>query len=509
MKEAKRITINTAAQYVKTLISIVLGFYSTRFILQGLGESDFGIYSLLAGIVGMLSFIVNALALTTQRYLSYNQGAGNTTFLKELFFNSLFVHVILSIICLIILEITGMFLIGHWLSIPPDRIHAANIVLHCAIIMLVLSILNSPFRALLISHENMVFTSIVDVIDAILKVIIAIIVLDSDSDQLILFSALMCGVNLFTLMACSIYDKIKYNEFAIIGLKNIKWSIIRPMATFAGWSLYSTFCIIGRSQGSAIVINHICGTIANAAYGVAIQVSAAVNYLSSSLLNAISPPLIKAEGSGKRDLMLLLAFSASKFSFALISIVIVPIYFYINPLLKMWLTDVPEYTNYFIIIILTSSLFDSLSTGLSLSNKAIGNLKWYALTVDSLKLIAVPVFFICCKAGLSIIVAFWSYAVFEGISAIVRVHLMYSDTGCSPNRWLTDVVLPLSIPFTMLVVAYFLTSLITFNLYIIIPVSLIITTIYIFAFVKLSTNDFEKKQIKKLITRTNIPLLKL
>lgn len=509
MKEAKKITLNTIAQYAKTLISIVLGFYSTRLILMGLGESDYGIYSLLAGIVGLLSFLVNALALTTQRYLSYNQGAGRTEFMKELFFNSLFVHIALCVVCFVILEIIGLLLIEYWLSIPPGRMDAARIVLHCAIVMLVLSILNSPFRALLISHENMVFTSLVDVIDAILKVIIAVIVIDSSLDRLILFSTLMCGVNFFALLACSIYDKVKYSEFAFIGLKNIRWSVIKPMATFAGWSIYSTFCIIGRNQGVAIILNHIAGTIANAAYGIAVQVSSAVNYLSSSLLNAISPPLIKAEGGGKRDLMLRLAFTASKFSFALISIVIVPVYFYIIPILKIWLIDVPEYTNYFVVIILTSSLFDSLSSGLSLSNKAIGNLKCYSLTVDSLKFLVVPAFYICYSIGLSITIAFWSYAILEGVSAIVRVFVMYPDTGCKPSRWLKEVVMPIIRPFIMLVTAYYLMSLITFNIYILIPSGIVITALFIIAFARYSTSEFEKVQIRKLIARIKIPILKV
>lgn len=509
MKGAKRITVNTVAQYIKTIISIVLGFYSTRLILQGLGESDFGIYSLLAGIVGMLSFLVNALSLTTQRYLSYNQGTGNTFFLQELFFNSLFVHIIFSIACLIILEITGFFLIEHWLTIPPERLHAANIVFHCAVVMLVLSILSSPFRALLVSHENMVFTSIVDIVDASLKVIFALIILDSKIDHLILFSELMCGVNLFTLLACSIYDKIKYREFAIIGFGSIKWTIIKPMAKFAGWSMYSTFCIIGRNQGVAIVLNRICGTIANAAYGVAIQISAAVNYLSSSLLNAISPPLIKAEGAGKRDLMLQLAFTASKFSFALISIVIVPLFFYIVPVLQLWLTDVPEYTKYFVVVILTSCLLDTLSSGLSLSNKAIGKLKRYALSVDTLKFIVVPTFFILCKLGIATTTAFWSYAILEGISALTRLYIMAPDTECSPIRWISEVVFPLCIPFMILTFAYYLTSLIKFNFYIIIPLGIIITLVYIFAFIKLSTNDFEKDQIKKMTAKIKLPSLKI
>lgn len=506
MQAANRITINTIAQYTKTIISIILGLYSTRLILQGLGESDYGIYTLLAGIVGMMTFLVNALALTTQRYLSYNQGKGNLKFLELLFFNSLFVHIVIGIACLVILEITGLFLIERWLTIPAERIHAAYTVFHCAIVMLVLSIISSPFRALLISHENLIFTSIVDILDAGLKVVIALIVLDSDCDHLVLFAVLMCSINLFSLLAYSIYDKLKYREFKILGLKNIKWSIIKPMAQFAGWSLYSNLCIIGRNQGVAILMNRICGTLANAAYGIAVQVSAAVNYLISSLLNAVSPPLIKAEGAGNRELMMLLAVSVSKFSFILISVVIVPFYYYIDIILKLWLSEVPQYSGAFIIVIATGALLDSLSTGLSLSNKAIGKLKRYSLTVDSLKLLTIPAFLLAHKIGLSITLAFWSYAIMEGLSSFVRVCIMYEMTGYHPLKWLKNVVFPLLLPFLYLCGSYYLINIWTDNFLYIILGGIIITFSYFILFVFTGTNDFEKTQLSKMIQKLRLKL---
>ena len=78
MEPAKRIIINTIAQYTKAIINICLSLYSTRLILHALNVSDYGIYSVVGGVVAMLGFLTNALVITTQRYISYYHGAGRT-----------------------------------------------------------------------------------------------------------------------------------------------------------------------------------------------------------------------------------------------------------------------------------------------------------------------------------------------------------------------------------------------------------------------------------------------
>lgn len=101
-------------------------------------------------------------------------------------------------------------------------------------------------------------------------------------------------------------------------------------------------CVVSRTQGTAIILNKFFGTIINAAFGIALQISGAINFISSSLVMAINPQIIKAEGEGNRERMFRLAEVSSKFSFYLLSILVVPICFKIGDILKLWLGEVPE-----------------------------------------------------------------------------------------------------------------------------------------------------------------------
>ena len=77
MDTNKRIVYNTLAQHIRAVLSIGMSLFSTRYILMALGNSDFGIFSLIGSTVTMLGFITNALVVTTQRHLSYSHGAGH------------------------------------------------------------------------------------------------------------------------------------------------------------------------------------------------------------------------------------------------------------------------------------------------------------------------------------------------------------------------------------------------------------------------------------------------
>ena len=165
------------AQYIRTIINMVLSLYSTRLILLALGVDDFGIYTLLAGFVSMLSFITTALVGTTQRFMSVTQGKNDIDLMKKVFSNCLLLHAFIALSIVIIFEFIGLFLFDGFLNIPIDRVGAGKFIYQCVIFVLLISVIASPFRALLVSHENIVYTSIIDVCDGILKVLAAIMLL--------------------------------------------------------------------------------------------------------------------------------------------------------------------------------------------------------------------------------------------------------------------------------------------------------------------------------------------
>ena len=126
MRTSQRVLINTIAQYTRTIINMVLSLFTVRLVLGALGQSDYGIYSLIAGIVAMLGFITNSLVATTQRFVSFYQGKENIEETKEVFNNSLVIHIVLGVFIAFCLEIISPLLFNGFLNIPAERIEAAG-----------------------------------------------------------------------------------------------------------------------------------------------------------------------------------------------------------------------------------------------------------------------------------------------------------------------------------------------------------------------------------------------
>src|SRR5574344_3102272 len=126
MDSSNRIIVNTVAQYTKTFVNIILSLYSSRLVLMMLGESDFGIYSLIAGIVALLSFLTSSMVMSTQRFLSISYGKGSKKESKVIFNNSLIIHLTIGLFIVFVFIILTPFLFNGFLNIPAGRHSSAK-----------------------------------------------------------------------------------------------------------------------------------------------------------------------------------------------------------------------------------------------------------------------------------------------------------------------------------------------------------------------------------------------
>ena len=456
--------INTIAQYARTIINVCLSLYSTRLILNALGQSDYGIYSVVAGVIAMLSFITNALVTTTQRFLSVHHGKNEPQKIHQIFGNRKLLHLIIGGVLAILLCAMGSWIINHILNIEAERLVAAHWVYYAAVVMLCLSFITAPIRALVIARENIVYISIVDVLDGILKLLIAIGLTYITYDKLISYAGLMVGITLFNLLAFAAYAAYKFPEFHYPRRKEWDKGLIKELSSFAGWTTYSAGCIIIRNQGIAVVLNWFYSTIINSAYGIAQQVLGAVQFVSMSIINAINPQIMKAEGGNNRERMVMLSEYMSKYSFLLLALVAIPIIAEMDTLLQLWLDEVPEHTSMFCKLMLVASLCDQLSVGLTSANQAIGNIKKYTLIFYTTKLLVIIAGWICLYKGLPIASIMWCYVVIELMTSLMRLPLMKWIAGIAIIPFCKHVFGRIILPMAaMIAVCYIMTNYLQFG----------------------------------------------
>jgi O-antigen/teichoic acid export membrane protein len=418
---------------------MMLSLYTVRIVLITLGASDYGIYSVVAGVTSMLAFITNAMVITTQRFMSYYQGKKNIDKMKEVFSNSEIMHLFVGGVLVVVLLALTPLLFNGFLNIETERIQAAKYLYFIVVFMLFVTFCTAPFRALLLSHENIVYISIIDVLDGILRVVVVILLTYVPFDKLVMYGFFLLGIQFFNFLAFSLFSFKKYEECILPKVSLLSKAYFKELVSFAGWVVYGTGCYIIRNQGIAIVVNKFLSTVANAAYGVGHHVANAVKTVSGSLLNAMRPQIVKAEGAGNREKMISLTIVLCKFSFFLLTALCIPCVFEMPRLLQLWLKEVPEFTILFARMAMIASMVDALTVGLSVANEAMGKIKQYHLVIGTIKLLALPLSVLFMYLGFGAMFIVISYVGMEFIAAIMRIPLLHRSGNLRINEFIKTV----------------------------------------------------------------------
>ena len=455
MAPAKRIVINTLAQHTRTIINVCLSLYSTRLVLKALGQSDYGIYSLVAGVVIMLSFLTNAMVVTTQRQLSFYYGKGIVTELKAMFSNSLLLHIVIGVLLSIILVVLTPLIFDGFLKIDPERILTAKNVYYTATFSLVITFLTAPYKALFIAHEEIVYISAVEIIDGVLKLAFALCLPFITFDRLMAYAVALAGIMLFNYLALSLWSLRLFDESMLLPRFNLMGKkYMKELTGFATWTIYSMGCIFARTQGVPIIINRIFNsTIINSAYGVATQILGSIMFIATSVTNAMSPQIVKAESLNNRGRMLFLSEMASKYAFLLLATVTIPLSFEMTEVLDFWLDEVPPHAASLCRFVILTALVDQLTIGLNTANQAIGRIRNYSLVVNTIKVLTLPALWLCLHLDYQLEDAMWVYIGFEFICAIIRLPFLKYTAGLSIRHFAKHVFARISVPLFAIAIA--------------------------------------------------------
>ena len=457
MNSANKVIFNTGVLYSKMLITIVITLYSTRIALNALGSSSYGIFCLVAGVISMLSFLNTAMTISTQRYLSYYMGHEGILKLNKIFSTSVILHLIIGIFIVIIFEIVGFFLFDGILNIPKDSLYQAKYIYHFMVISSFFTIISVPYDAIINSHENMLFISILSIIESVGKLLIAFYILSLDSNRLIVYGGLLTALTIILIIVKRKFSLKKYIECRGVFKVKREKKMLKDMFSFASWNLYGSICGLARNQGIAVVLNYYFGTVVNAAYGIANQVNGQLSYFSASILLAFNPQIMKSEGAGDRERMLKLSALASKFSFYLLSFFSIPLIVEMNYVLHIWLGEVPEYAVIFCQLILLLTITNQLSVGLQSAAQAVGKIKLYQFAIGTINLFSPILGFFALKYGvLNASVVIIITIVIEFIAGSWRIFFLKSLAGLSIKKYLLNVILPCISIFIIVITASFI-----------------------------------------------------
>ena len=421
-----------------------INLWTVPLLLRALGQSDYGLYQLVAGVITMLTFINAAMTISTQRYMSVAMGqSDNATQLNTIYNVSILLHLVIGIGLVILLEIFTPFLFQGFLNIEPDRINAAEWIYQFLIISTFFTILSVPFDAELNAYENMMVFAIISIIDSVLRLGLALTLPYLSGDLLIIYGAGMAVIAILDTTIKYGYTRKRYSSM-YPNIDCLDKNSFKEMFSFAGWNTFSAFSMTGRNQGIAIILNLFMGTIVNAAYGIANQINGLLVYFSSTLQKSFNPQLMKSEGMKDNNRMLLFSFSLSKMSTLAIIILALPLIVEMPYVLSLWLGEnVPENTVDFTRYILVLSIIYQFSSGLMSAIQSHGIVRNYTLVMSAILLLNLPLTYLILKLGLPVHYVMLSMIIIEVICLMVRISFAHSLCKVSIYDFVKLIILPI------------------------------------------------------------------
>ena len=393
----KRIAKNTIYLYLRMLIVMAISLYTVRAILDILGIVDYGIYNVVGGVVTMFAFMNRTLSTSSQRYFSIELARGDEVRLSKWFCLNITTFLMIGFVIAFFLETVGLWFLNTQMTIPDERMMAANVVYQLSIISFLFHIVSIPYLALVIAHEKMNFFAYVGVLEAFGRLVIVFILMWLTYDKLIIYGILILLLSACVSMSYLLYCWRHYSESKYRWYWNTEE--VKELLGFSGWHFLGTFSNSCRSQGINILLNLFFNPAVNAARAISYQVYGAAQQLVSNFFIAVKPQIYKAYASEQYADLYKLINRSTMICTYLLSLLVFPLFANTELVLGWWLKVIPEYAVIFTQLVLLNGLADSLNLPMTAAALATGSIRKYELWLSSIVLMNIPLSYIVLKLG--------------------------------------------------------------------------------------------------------------
>lgn len=446
----KRIAKNTLMLYVRMFFTMAVSLYTSRVVLRTLGVEDYGIFSVVGGIIAMFTFINSAMVSSTQRYLNYELATDECDRLQSVFSTSLQIHALIAAIIIILGETAGLWFLKEKLVIPESRRTAAMWVYQCSIMACAVNIMSAPYNADIIAHEKMSAFAYISILEVCLKLAIVYLLTILPYDKLIVYAVLLLLVQLSVRWIYTLYCHKHFKESHYAPA--LDKQLFKEMSGFAGWSFVGNLAAILYTQGLNMMLNIFFGPVVNAARGIAVQVQSAVQQFVGGFQTALNPQITKNYASGNLEQMHSLMFRSARFSFLLLFFISLPVLLETDFLLAVWLKTVPENAVIFTQLMICISLIYTTANPCVIANQATGKVKVYQIVVGSILLLIVPISYVVLKLGAPAYSVFVVHFCVESVAQFMRMFMLRKLIDLPMREYLNNIYVPIALTVAVAVI---------------------------------------------------------
>ena len=443
MTSYRKITVNTVSLYLRSLICMLLALFSSRWVLRGLGEDDFGLFNVVGALMIFISFLNGVLSSSAARFFAYAIGQRDRRGVVELFNVSLAIHVAAAVILSGIGLLLGELFLPELITVPVERLPACRIVFRLSLLGTFFSMVSVPFLAMYNARQQLSELAMFAILNSTLIFLFALSLRWVSGDRLVYYASYIAGINILVVLAQCLRALICFAECRVVPRYCLVWSRFRGLLGFAFWQMFGNLGYVLSHYGTAILINRYFPLTVNAAYGISGQISGQANSLSNAMTSALAPAITTAAGGRDHREFVRLAFNSSRLGTLFSLLFAVPLIMEIEYVLGLWLGAYPQYTGALCRLILLAFIINRLTAGQISAINAHGRIALFQLLEGGIIILSLPLCWLCFALGSSVLAL---GVVLVGIQlplCALRVWWAHYQSRLPIGRWLYRLVFPI------------------------------------------------------------------
>jgi O-antigen/teichoic acid export membrane protein len=289
------LVINALSNWLALAVITLVGFFLTPFIIKHLGKTGYGIWVLLADLVGYQSLLDLGVTSATARYVALYVGQRNKQALQETLSTSLLLFTFIAILILCIM-LGGASFLSQFFNVSPEYQGDFIRVVQILGVSIAIGFPASLFGAIIRAHERYFIFNIVSIIITLFRAGIIILLLSRGFGLMGVALATLAtalATCIFNLLLCYILvDDFKINFFGF------KWEMLQ---TLIGYGSFTTIIVIAdilRFKSNSIIIGRVIDLPSVAVFSIAFSLNLYLIKLISSAAEVLRPRFTMMHGQG-------------------------------------------------------------------------------------------------------------------------------------------------------------------------------------------------------------------
>ena len=333
--KVNELKVGTLLSYISMGLGYLVSIIYTPIMLRLLGQSEYGLYNLVASVVAYLGVLNFGFGSAYMRYYSRYKVQEDRKKIANLNGMFLIIFSILGLISVIagtILMMNTEVIFGS--ALTTGELSTAKILMMILVINLSISFPSIVFTSHITANEKFVFQKLVQMIKTVANpfVVLPLLILGYGSVGMVLATTFLnITTEIINVVYCINKLKMKFS------FKNFDFILMREMTVFSSFIFINLLIDQINWNVDKFILGRFHGTVSVAVYGLAAQLNSYYLSISSVISSVFIPRVHKLVASNNSNNELTLLFTRiGRIQFIMLSLIASGLIFFGKSFINMW-----------------------------------------------------------------------------------------------------------------------------------------------------------------------------